>query len=90
MHVAMCQNLATKMVYGPSSLISGRLIVDVEAPGPNRQEDVSRARQFLVEENLGAHMPTPPFERRLDIARKQMSMMEIERHCRSSLDCAET
>jgi len=44
------------------------------------EKHVPRASQFVVEEHLGAHMPAPPFDRRVDIARKQMNVVEIERH----------
>jgi hypothetical protein len=68
------------MMDGSAALISWWLIVDVETPSPHSEEDVSGATQFSIENDLGADMLAPPFDSRVYVACKQMSMMEIERH----------
>src|SRR3977135_1564153 len=73
-------NFDAKMVDSPTTPVFGTLIVDVETPSPHGEEDISRASQFTVEKNLCTHMLAPPCDGHLDVARKQMSMMEIERH----------
>src|SRR5262249_16987602 len=77
---AQVPDLDAKVVDGPAASIPGSLVVDVETPGPDGEKHAPRASQFVVEEQLGAHMPAPPFDRRIDIARKQMNVVEIQRH----------
>jgi hypothetical protein len=78
--IAQVADLDAKMVDNAATSLFGNLIVDVETTSPYGEENVSRASQFIVEENLCTHMLAPPCDGRLDIACKQMSMMEIERH----------
>jgi hypothetical protein len=78
--VAEVGDLNAKMMDGPAALISWSLIVNVKTPGPHGEEDVSRPAQFFIEENLGTHVLAPPIDSRVDVACKQMSMMEIKRH----------
>jgi hypothetical protein len=68
------------MMDGSATLISWSLIVDVETPSPHGKEDVSRPAQFVIKNNLGTHVLAPPFDSRVGVACKQMSMMVMERH----------
>jgi len=68
------------MVNGSAASIPGGLIVDVESSGPYRKEYVSRAGEPVAKTDLSAQMPAPPLDRRVDVGRKYMRMIDMV-HC---------
>jgi hypothetical protein len=79
-NVAQVRDPDPKMMDRTASIVPGGLIVNVQASCPDRQKDVSRASQFVIEDHLGVQMPRLPFDGRLDVAGEYMNMMQIDRH----------
>lgn len=79
-HIAQVYDLDPEMMDGAPALIFRRLVVKVKAATPHREKNIPGACQFIIEENLGVHVPAPPLNARVNVGRKDVSMMEIERH----------
>ena len=77
-NVAQVVDLDAEMVDDAGTSIFGILIVNVQAASTYGKKNVSRASQFVVEEDLGAHVLTPPTNSRAYVGCKYVRVMKIE------------
>jgi hypothetical protein len=78
--VAEVRDPDPKMMDRTASIVPGGLIINMQASCPDRQKDVSRPSQALIENDLGVQMPRPPFDCRVDVACEYMNMVKIDWH----------